>query len=419
MRIPTAVGRGPVDLDAIDLFDARFYADGDPHPVWAYMRAEAPLHRQELPDGRAFWSVTRYRDACHVLGDHRDFTSERGSLLAQLGRPDAAAGQMLVATDPPRHSELRRPLNRVFADGALSATEDRIRHAVRTVLVPATPGVEWDLAQRATMLPMAVAGAVMGLPEEDWPRLAEWTAMAAAPEDPDHRPTSGPAGAAGAATLAVAHQRLFEYFTDLVDDREGTVGDDAIAHLMTMRAGDAPLTIEEIVVNCYSLLLGATATTPHTVAGTVLALIEHPDQLDAVRADRSLVSALVEEGLRWTSPANSFLRHARHDVELSGGTVPAGDAVAVWVGSANRDETVFAHPYRFDVTRTDNRHIAFGYGPHYCLGAAVARLTLRSFFDELLDTVAELRLAGPPRHLVSNFVAGLTRLPLRTAPSTA
>jgi cytochrome P450 len=258
------------------------------------------------------------------------------------------------------------------------------------------------------MLPMAVAGLLMGLPEQDWARLVQWTNMAAAPEDPEFRLASA------GATLAVAHHQLFQYFAEQVERRRGTEGEDAIGLLMTMQAGQNPLSTQEIVVNCYSILLGATATTPHTVAGTVLALIENPEQFEAVRDDRSLLPGLVEEGLRWTSPANSFLRYAVEDVELSGGLVLAGSAVAVWVGSANRDDEVFADPYRFDVTRADNRHIAFGFGPHYCLGAAVARLTLRVFFEEVFDTVTEFRLAGEPRHLVSNFVAGLSSLPVST-----
>ncbi|MET7931399.1 cytochrome P450, partial [Streptomyces sp. NPDC005349] len=196
--------------------------------------------------------------------------------------------------------------------------------------------------------------------------------------------------------------------------RKGTDGDDAFRLLMTMRDGE--LTRAEVVVNCYSLLLGANATTPHTVAGTVLALMEHPDQLRAVRENRELVPALVEEGLRWTSPASSFLRYAVQDVEIAGGIVPEGEPVAVWVGSANRDPEIFPEPYRFDVHRSDNRHIAFGYGSHYCLGATVARLTLRMFFEEVLDRFEKFVPAGEPQHLVSNFVAGFTSLPVRAVP---
>ncbi|MFI9782960.1 cytochrome P450 [Kitasatospora sp. NPDC051984] len=417
-----------VDPSQVDLFDPEFHAGGDPHTVWAAMRERAPLHLSRLPDGRSFHSVTRYHDACQVLGNHREFTSERGSLLNQLGHGDAAAGKMLVATDPPRHSELRRPLNRMFTGRGLARSEHRIRAAVRALLARALDGERapdgersldgepFDLAREATMLPMAIAGALMDLPEPDWADLVQWTGMAAAPQDPVFMIRNSHA------TLAIAHHRLFEYFEQQYEARKGTEGDDAFRLLMTMRDGE--LTREEVVVNCYSLLLGANATTPHTVAGTVLALIERPEQFRAVRENPDLIPGLVEEGLRWTSPASSFLRYATEDVELSGGTVPKGGAVAVWVGSANRDADVFPDPYRFDVTRQENRHIAFGYGAHYCLGATVARLTLRIFFEEVLDTVEEFTLAGEPRHLTSNFVAGLTGLPVlararRTAEATA
>lgn len=394
-----------VDLDRVDLFDARIHAEGDPHTAWAAMRERAPLHRRELPDGRVFWSVTRYADVCRVLGDHREFTSERGSLLTQLGSDDPGAGQLLVATDPPRHTELRRPLQRMFSPQGLTPTRERIRRGVRAMLEPALDGGEWDLAERAAMLPMAVAAQLLDIPRQRWPDLVAWSAMAAAPHDP--------ALAVGdaATTLAVAHHELLDYFAREADRRAGTPGDDAVRLLMTMRGGE--LTREEVAVNCYSLLLGANVTTPHAIAGTVLALMERPEAYRRAAAAPAAIPGLVEEGLRWTSPASSFLRHTVRDVELGGGVVPAGDPVAAWVGSANRDRTVFTDPYRFDMTRAPNRHLAFGFGPHYCLGAALARLTVRVFFEECLGMIEEFSPAGEPEHLASSFVAGYTRVPVR------
>ncbi|WP_338700447.1 cytochrome P450 [Streptomyces sp. Q6] len=416
MRIAGAPVAGQaVDPAAADLFDPEFHASGDPHALWAHLREHAPLHRQVLPDGRWFWSVTRYDDVCRVLGDHREFTSERGSVLTQLGHDDVSSGKMLVSTDPPRHSELRRPMNRKVTARALADWEDRIRRAVTEFLAPALDGGAWDVAERAYRLPMTVAGALMGVPEKDWDDLVRWTAMAAAPDDAEFRIGSP------AATLAVAHHQTFEYFAAQVRERRKRSGEgpaeDLIGHLMTMSAGDAPLTDEEVIYNCYSILLGANATTPHTVSGTLLALSEHPDQLRKAAGDPdAVIPSLVEEGLRWTSPASSFLRYAVQDTELAGGRVAAGDAVAVWVGSANRDERVFADPYRFDVLRDDNRHIAFGYGPHYCLGAPLARITFRVLFDEFFRAFRSVETAGPARHLRSVFIAGLTHLPVVTAP---
>ncbi|HEY0700989.1 MAG TPA: cytochrome P450 [Micromonospora sp.] len=410
MRISSGIQTLTVPVADVDLFAADFYATGDPHPVWAEMRARHPLHRQELPDGRTFLSVTRYRDACQVLGDHRGFTSERGSLLHQLGHDDRAAGLMLVSTDPPRHTELRTPLNRVLSARAVRDLEPDVVRAVHRVLRPVLDRTEWDLAECVLQLPMAVAGTLMGIPEPDWAQLTQWTAMAAAPEDPGLRVRHP------AATLAIAHHGLFDYFArHQRDDRCQRPGD-LVGYLTSMLAGGRRLTSEEVVYNCYSLLLGANATTPHAVAGTVLALIENPKQ--SVAPPEAL-TGLVEEGLRWTSPANSFLRHARQDVELSGGLVREGEAVAVWVGSANRDEELFADPYRFDITRADNRHIAFGFGPHYCLGAPLARMTLAVFFAELFRAFDRIELNGPVTHLASNFIAGITQLPVRTRRRTA
>ncbi|MFL6136525.1 MAG: cytochrome P450 [Frankiaceae bacterium] len=407
MTVGTDHDLGDVDLTRVDLLDPGFHASEGQHRVWAALRSRAPLHRQELPDGRSVVSVTRYDDACRVLGSPAEFTSERGTLLHQLGRGEVAAGRMLVATDPPRHTELRRPLARLFSGRAAEAMTARIEQVVRFHVDRLAQEEPIDLAAEVADLPVAVAATLMDLPREDWSDLAAWTAMAASPDDPGQRVRNA------ATTLAIAHHELFEYFNDHVRRRRRLGGDDLIHHLMTMTAGASRLTQPEVVLNCYSVLLGATATTPHAISGTVLALAQHPDQYRTALRERTVCHALVEEGLRWTSPANGFLRHAGCDVEIAGGRIARDDAVAVWIGAANRDESAFADASRFDVTRRDNRHIAFGHGPHYCLGAAFARLTLRAFFDGLLSLASDLELVGQPVRLQSTFVAGHRRLMVR------
>lgn len=388
-----------VDLGSVNLFDPALHADGDPHRIWAHMRRAAPLHRQTLPDGRGFASVTRYQDVRRVLSDSRAFTSERGSLLDQLGHGDEAAGQMMVSTDPPDHAALRRPLQHALQRTALEAARPRIRAAARAVLAPAAAGEPFDLVTSALDFPMMFTGALMGIPERDWPDLVRWTSMAASPEDPGFKVGSRHA------TLAIAHHELFSYFTEQTAARPDGSGD-----LLDLLAGLG--TRAKTVYNCYSLLLGANATTPHAFTGTVLALLEHPDQLAEARRHPELVPSLVEEGLRWTSPASSFLRHAVEDVELEGGLLRKGEAVAAWVGSANRDETVFADAARFDLRRTKNRHITFGVGAHYCLGAILARLALNELLTELLGRLEHIEPAGPVRRLRSNFIAGLGSMPV-------
>jgi cytochrome P450 len=412
VRLTTGAARGAeagIDLERLDLFDLDLYTEGDPHAVWDAMRAEAPLHRQVLPDGRVFWSVTRYDDVCRVLGTHQEFTSERGTVVTHLGEDDVAAGTLMTSTDPPRHTQVRRAIGTKLTARAVAGWQDPIRRAIVRFLEPALDGGTWDLAEQAHRLPMIVAGPLLGIPERDWDELVQLTAMVTAPSDPHFRCGSR------AATLAISHHELVSYVTDWVRRRRrATAVEDGtlLDHLMSVRAGDAPLSDEEIALDGYSILLGANVTTPHTVSGTVLALVERPEQFEKAQADPALVPALVEEGLRWTSAACNFMRYAAVDARIGGGTVPAGDAVVAWIGSANRDASRFDDPHAFDITRRENRHVAFGFGPHYCIGAALARTTARIFFEELLERADAIDLAGEPQHLRSYFIAGMTHLPI-------
>lgn len=409
MRLTPGPARD-VDLDGVDLFDLDLYTSGDPHPIWDVMRAKAPLHHQVLPDGREFWSVTRYADVCRVLGNHREFTSERGTVVTHLGQDDVAAGTLLTSTDPPRHTQVRRAIGTKLTARAVASWQETIRQAIVRFLEPALDGGSWDLAERALLLPMIVAGPLLGIPERDWEELVQLTAMVTAPSDPHFQHGSQ------AATLAISHHELVTYVTDWVKRRRRTGGADGdgslLDHLMAVRAGGAPLTDEEIALDGYSLLLGANVTTPHTVSGTMLALIERPEQYAKAQADPTLIPSLVEEGLRWTSAACNFMRYAIDDTPIGADTVPAGGAVVAWIGSANRDESQFADPHRFDITRRENHHVAFGFGPHYCIGAPLARMTLRAFFTEVLQRFESVDLDGEPQHLRSYFIAGMTHLPI-------
>ncbi|WP_327318976.1 cytochrome P450 [Streptomyces sp. NBC_01235] len=408
MRLTPGAGRA-IDLDGVDLFDLDLYTSGDPHPIWDVLRAKAPLHHQVLPDGREFWSVTRYDDVCRVLGDYREFTSERGTVVTHLGVDDVAAGVLMTSTDPPRHTEVRRSIGSKLTVRTVRSWEDVIRRAIVRFLEPALDGGTFDLAEQALRLPAMVTGPLLGIPERDWDELVRLTAMVTAPSDPHFRLGSE------AATLAISHHELVTYVTQWVKQRRSDGGENGslLDHLMNVRAGDAPLTDEEIALDGYSILLGANVTTPHTVSGTVHALIERPEQFEKAQAEPSLIPNLVEEGLRWTSAACNFMRYAVKDTQIGGGTIPAGGAVVAWIGSANRDESQFSDPHTFDITRSGaKRQIAFGFGPHFCIGAPLARMTLRIFFEELLQRFGSIELAGEPQHLRSYFIAGMTHLPI-------
>jgi cytochrome P450 len=275
-----------------------------------------------------------------------------------------------------------------------------IRAKVVELIRPLDDGGVFDFAQAMLAMPMAVTGTMMGLPPADWEWLTRVNTACIAPDDPEYQDPAG-----RAVTLAVAHHELFGYFQDLVRHRRDHLGDDLISVLITTQFEGRHMSVGEIVSNCYSLLLGANVTTPHSPSFVLAEFIE-TDVLPDWAAHPDVGATAVEEALRWASPVNHFLRYATRDIQVRGTHVAAGDAVVVWLGAANRDDDEFPDASVFDIRRKPNKHLAFGIGPHYCVGHSVARVTLRILFDELLCRFEDFRPAGRPERLVSNFVSG-------------
>ncbi|WP_435613377.1 cytochrome P450 [Streptomyces sp. bgisy159] len=406
LDITPSAARCPVAHNLGDLTDPGLYSSGDPHTTWAQLRAHAPVSRRTAADGQPYWSITKYADVDHVLRDHATFTSERGTLLVLLGRDDPAGGRQMAATDPPRHADLREPLQRALAIKQVEAKREQIRAAVLPLITPLGDGGPYDLAERMTRMPMAVIGTLMDLPHADRARLIELTAAAIAPDDPRFARPGGTQ-----AVLKAAHRELFAYFQDLVKGRQKAPGDDLVSLLLRMELDGRRLTLGEIVANCYSLLLGASVTMAQVPVTALDELMGTPT-LDDWAGDSSALATGVEEALRWSSPTNHFMRYATRDVELRGQRIGAGDPVVVWLGSANRDEEVFPDPFTFDIRRRPNKHIAFGIGPHYCVGHTVARVSLRVVMAELFSRFTEFAPAGPGRRLHSNIINGWESLPI-------
>lgn len=411
LTVPPFDGPAP-NPDTVDFLSSEFYASSDPHALWAAMREESPVHRHDPGDGREpFWVVTRHRDVCRVLTDHERFSSRRGTMLCivDLSMPDIASDQMMPDTDPPRHGQLKDPLNRALNRRAIETREAQMRATVGQLLDHGAGEEPFDLAQAALMFPMDFTGKIMGIPAESWKRMSRLTTMTIAYDDPDFAE-----GASPTSTLRLAHHELFGHFRDEIARRDrNEPTDDLIGILLSMSLDERPLTDEQIMLNCYALLLGANVTTPHVVTTAVAAFAEHPEQFSMLRDDPGLQASALEEVLRWSSPASHFMRYATTDVRLGGQRIRAGEPVSVWLGSANRDHRVFPDPYRFDVTRRPNRHVAFGVGPHYCIGAGLARLALRVLIEELVRRYAGMEVVGEVVHLRSNFVAGYKRMPVR------
>ncbi len=386
----------------VDLADPNLYAFGQPEQVWAELRRHRPVHFVGRSDGTGFWAITRYAEAVRVLKDPATFSSARGMRLgSNPGAVAAAANKMLIVSDPPRHGALRHAMNAVFTPRMVRRLHDTMRVVVTECFdeaAGARTAVEFtDIAAR---LPVATVCELLGVPKCDWNFMARSTRSAFGEDGGDQL------------ARAKAHADILAYYADLVRDRRRQPREDLVSSLVRADVGGSPLTDLEIYLNCDGLISGGNETTRHATTGGLLALINHQSQWDLLHGDPGLLDSAVAEILRFTSPAMHVLRTVTADVELGGRQLRAGDQVTVWLPSANRDELVFAAPDDFDITRTPNRHLAFGIGEHYCLGSSLARYELAVFFGELVRRFSTAELAGPVRRLSSNLIRGLQSMPV-------
>ncbi|HEX3786034.1 MAG TPA: cytochrome P450 [Pseudonocardiaceae bacterium] len=344
-----------------------------------------------------------------MIKDYRNFSSEYGTILAVLGG-DSAGGRTINLMDPPEHSRIRIPTMKLLSTAAVQRHTARVRDRVRLILKPFLDEGELDVAPLMMRLPMAVIGDIVGVPENEWPDVTQWTMSGVAPEDPMYSLGSVES------TLNNAHLELFTLFRDLLRKRAARPKDDIISALLQVEIAGKKLSQDDVILNCYSFVMGANTTTPHVASQLLLALTERPEMWQSLRDGRISVGDAVEEGLRWATPTNHLVRRTTAAVELAGTRIEAGELVCGWVASANRDETVFERPYEFDPTRNPNPHLGFGHGIHYCNGAPGARLVINQVLEELLAGVERFESAGQVIHLRSNFINGITGLPVRTYP---
>jgi len=415
VELPAPPAEAVVDLADVDLYEPTRFRTTDLHPTWRTLRVKAPVWFQERVDGTGFWCVTRYADCERVVKDHRTFSSEEGTILASVGVGDAAGGQTITLTDPPEHALVRVPAMRALGHAVVQQRTPLIRERVVDLIRPCADG-EVDFARLMRRLPMVLAGEFMGIPERHWDDVAHWAGACVAPEDPAYS-----LGDSVDRTLRLAHHHLFALFRELVRERRAAPGDDLISVLVKVTDGLSgagnPLDEWRVLLNCYSFILGANTTTPNVAAHTLLALIQRPEIWPRLTPDT--LPGLVEEGIRWTSPTHHLVRRATAETRLGDATINAGDWVAAWVASANRDESVFDDPFVFDITRSPNRHLGFGGGPHYCVGAPMSRLALTMLFEELVARYAGFELVGPLVHLQSNWINGLVSMPVVATPRSA
>jgi cholest-4-en-3-one 26-monooxygenase len=401
-----------IDLTNLDLF-----VQGKAHDAWRVLRAEAPVAWNEGTDlFPGFWSVTTYADLIAVSRDPGTFISSRGISMAVdpvNPTPAAGAGKMLITIDPPQHVRLRRLVNKGFTPRMVAQFEPEVRAITNGIIDAVGPRGGCDfVTDIAALLPLAVICSMLGIERDDWELMFTLTNRVLGADDPEYQTTEGD----GRETANQGLRDMFGYFSRLVMERRAAWRGDLIGVLTGAEIDGESLTDEEILYFCYLLVLAGNETTRNAISGGMLALFEHPDERERLRAEPALLPSAVEEILRWTSPVMHMARIATRDVELHGQQIRKGEKVLLWYPSANRDEAVFADPDRFDLGRTPNDHIAFGIGEHFCLGAGLARLELRVMFETLLARLPDIAPAGPVERLRSSFIGGIKHMPVQFAP---
>jgi cytochrome P450 len=408
-------------LTDIDLASHDFFVDAFPHEAFRLLREHDPVHWQpEPPPNHGFWAITKYHDVETVIDDPGTFSSERGGVILEEMAPDELeARKSMMETDPPRHTRMRKIASPLFTPRAMKEYEGYCRDIARDVLDKALAKGEFDFVlEVAKELPIRVLVRILGVPDKDTDRLIEWGDTMIGNTDPEYTslvidrddtsdyrlmPFRSPAAA-----------DMMNYGHRMAEIRQGDPQSDLVTKLVHAEVDGDRLSTRDFDNFFVLLVVAGNETTRNGISHGMQALMDNPDQLKLLQDEPTLIAGAVEEMLRWGSPTIMFRRTATRDTELRGVQIRENDKVVVWFASANYDEEVFPDPFRFDVTRTPNRHFAFGAGgPHFCLGAPLARLEMRVMFEELLPRIRGMESAGEVSRLRSNFINGIKHMPIR------
>jgi cytochrome P450 len=406
--------------DQIDLVNPDNYVAGVPYEWFDRLRREEPVSWHAEPAGNAgFWAVTRYDDLAAVHMDWQTYSSELGAVsLEELDEEQLHRRKTMLECDPPRHTQLRQITSKRFSARGVGRYEEFIRDVARGVLDRALERDEFDFVDEISReLPIRFLCSIFTVPQDDAGSLIGWGDKMIANQDPDlSAAVVDRVDTEEFRFLPFRSPAALEVWSYADRQRELRLAEpaDDVIQALTVAQSEGVLSPADYH-NYFSLLMIAgNETTRHTISSGMLALIERPDQLRMLQEDPALITPATEEILRWATPVLHFRRTATVDTELQGRRIAAGDKVVTWYVSANRDEEVFPDPYRFDVTRRPNDHVTFGPGgPHFCLGAHLARLETKILFQELLPRLRSIELAGPVERIRSNFVNGVKRMPVR------
>jgi cytochrome P450 len=384
---------------AARLTDPELYST-DPHPLYAQLRAEAPVAWNE---DRGFWAIARHRDVTAIEIDPATFCAGRGILVEEIGTTYATPPTMMHA-DPPVHTRYRRLVQPAFKPSVVRALEPVVRARTAALVQRIDGGAATDIVSALSVpLPLQVISKILGVPDDEWERCYEWSeaVIPGATDWPEERRDR-------------LMTEMIEYLVGAAKDRRAHPRDDVLTQLAHVDLEGERLSDDELAMFLVQLLVAGNETTRNLISSGLLGFADHPGQWDRLRADRSLVPSAVEEMLRWSSPVASFMRTATRDAQIGDVPIAGGEPLLMLFASANRDEDVFGpSASTFDVGRDPNPHLAFGQGNHFCLGAALARLEGKVVLDELLDRFVDIRRIGAIERSPSSVITGIRRAELR------
>jgi methyl-branched lipid omega-hydroxylase len=413
--IPTPTTDLPVD--AIALGGADTWARPDREGLFARLRAERPVSFHEEPEfigfpkGPGFWSLVRYDDVVRASRDSDCFISGRGSNIGDLPVELLEFFGSMINMDAPRHTKLRKLVNRGFTPRMVAALEENVRAQARRIVANVAPAGACDFVQEiAASLPLKIICDMMGIPEADNRRMFELSNVILGIGDPEYGSTMD--------VLMSAAVELSQYAQALGEERMASPRDDITSVLMQADVDGDRLTTAEFASFFILLVVAGNETTRNAISHGMKALTDFPAERQRWMADfEGMAPTAVEEIVRWATPVIHFRRTAARDVEIGGQTIREGEKVVLWYNSANRDERAFSDPYRFDVGRTPNDHVGFGGGgAHFCLGANLARREIKVMFEELFRTLPDIHVVGEPDLLFSAFIHGIKRMRVEWTP---
>ena len=394
-------------LDGVDLGRPDTFTTGGIDVYWQRRRAAQPVHRHPATSaGPAFWVLARYRDVLALYQDHERFSSYSGNMLPSLHKSggDPAAGMTLALMDPPRHTAMRAMVLRSLTPRTRGYIVHQLQYRVDKLIAAARELGECDFAAEvARQIPTATICDLIGVPAADHARVLGWSIAAMTPDD----------DADVDGQMWAARNELLAYCADLADERREEPRDDLMSALVAGSVDGEPLSDDEVMLNVYGLLLAGDHTSRLAMTGAAQALGAHPAQWAALKAGEVGLDVAVEEVLRWSTPMMHVGRTATADAEIGGELIRAGEIVTGWNYSANRDPEAFADPDVFDLSRSPNKHLALGYGQHFCLGSYLGRAEVAAVLRALRATVTTIEPAGPPARIRSTVLQGFRALPLR------